>query len=324
MDTLFRTKYDSTTATNASWVLPYPVENVVSMKIASLQIPNMWYAFSEATKTNRFVVSITGLNVPPTYLPAQTYINDIIIPDGNYTGAQFVQIMNNLFQNTLNGMEFFQFTINAYTGKLMLSANQANSPTLTYTVAFDNISKYDKYYTNCIDECEYEYLQQKHAKEYYNANIKSISKTAGWMMGYHQPIYQVAWANTFVDSISQVPAVTYYATLIANSAYGNNSIWNYLYVDVDDYNKNFITNSILAQTGDSYLGVNLLGRIPIGNEELIVINDSGGDPTFKTREYLGPVRLEKLTIRLLDKFGNVIPTNGNDYSIALELQVLYN
>ena len=324
MDTLFRTKYDSTTATNASWVLPYPVENVVSMKIASLQIPNMWYAFSEATKTNRFVVSITGLNVPPTYLPAQTYINDIIIPDGNYTGAQFVQIMNNLFQNTLNGMEFFQFTINAYTGKLMLSANQANSPTLTYTVAFDNISKYDKYYTNCIDECEYEYLQQKHAKEYYNANIKSISKTAGWMMGYHQPIYQVAWANTFVDSISQVPAVTYYATLIANSAYGNNSIWNYLYVDVDDYNKNFITNSILAQTGDSYLGVNLLGRIPIGNEELIVINDSGGDPTFKTREYLGPVRLEKLTIRLLDKFGNVIPTNGNDYSIALELQILYN
>ena len=97
-----------------------------------------------------------------------------------------------------------------------------------------------------------------------------------------------------------------------------------MYVDVDDYNKNFITNSILAQTGDSYLGVNLLGRIPIGNEELIVINDSGGDPTFKTREYLGPVRLEKLTIRLLDKFGNVIPTNGNDYSIALELQVLYN
>jgi hypothetical protein len=328
MDTLFRTKYDSTTATNASWVLPYPVENVVSMKIASLQIPNMWYAFSEATKTNRFVVSMTGLNVAP-YVPSQTYTNDIIIPDGNYTGAQFVQIMNNLFQNTQNGMEFFQMTINAYTGKLTISqtylvVNQTNSPNLAYTVAFDNVSKYDKYYSTCINECEVEYLQQKHAKEYYNANIKSISKTAGWMMGFQQPVYQRTWANTFVDSISQVPAVTYYATLTATSAYGNNSIWNYMYVDVDDYNKNFITNSILAQTGDSYLGVNLLGRIPIGNEELIVINDSGGDPTFKTREYLGPVRLEKLTIRLLDKFGNVIPTNGNDYSIALELQVLYN
>ena len=328
MDTLFRAKYNSSSATNASWVLPYPVENVVSMKIASLQIPNMWYAFSEANKTNRFAVVITGMNVAP-YVPSQTYTNVMVIPDGNYTSAEFVQIMNNLFQNTQNGMEFFQVTINAYTKKLMISQknvvmNQTNSPDMNYTVIFDNISKYDKFYTHCIDECEFEYLKQQHEKEYYNANINSISKTAGWMMGYKKPIYERTWTNTWVDSISQVPAVTYYASWTAESAYGNNSIWNYMYVDVDDYNKNFITNSIIAQTGDSYLGVNLLGRIPIGNEELTIINDTGGDTTFKTREYLGPVRLEKLTIRLLDKFGSVIPPNGNDYSIALELQVLYN
>jgi len=191
-------------------------------------------------------------------------------------------------------------------------------------VIFDHIRKYDKFYTHCVDETNYEYLKQQHLKEFYNANIKSISKTAGWMMGYKQPIYERTWANVSVDAVSQVPAITYYASLVAESAYGNNSIWNYMYVDVDDYNKNFITNSIIAQTGDSYLGVNLLGRIPIGNEQVIVINDTGGDTTFKTREYLGPVRLEKLTIRLLDKFGSVIPPNGNDYSIALELQVLYN
>ena len=328
MDTLFRTKYDSSSATNASWVLPYPVENVVSMKIASLQIPNMWYAFSELNKTNRFMVIITGINVG-TYVPTQVYTNEIVIPDGNYTGAEFVQIMNNLFQNTQNGMEFFQMTINAYTGKLTLSqtylvVNQTNSPNLVYTVEFDNIRKYDKFYTHCITECEFELLKKQHAKEYYNANIHSISKTAGWMMGYKHPIYTRTWASTFINSINAVPAVTYYAALTAEAAYGNNSVWNYMYVDVDDYNKNFITNSIIAQTGDSYLGVNLLGRIPIGNEQLTIINDTGGDTTFKTREYLGPVRLEKLTIRLLDKFGTVIPTNGNDYSIALELQVLYN
>jgi hypothetical protein len=300
----------------------------VSMKIASLQIPNMWYAFSELNKTNRFMVIITGINVG-TYVPTQVYTNEIVIPDGNYTGAEFVQIMNNLFQNTQNGMEFFQMTINAYTGKLTLSqtylvVNQTNSPNLVYTVEFDNIRKYDKFYTHCITECEFELLKKQHAKEYYNANIHSISKTAGWMMGYKHPIYTRTWASTFINSINAVPAVTHYAALTAEAAYGNNSVWNYMYVDVDDYNKNFITNSIIAQTGDSYLGVNLLGRIPIGNEQLIIINDTGGDTTFKTREYLGPVRLEKLTIRLLDKFGTVIPTNGNDYSIALELQVLYN
>lgn len=328
MDTLFRAKYDMTSATNASWVLPYPVDNVVSMKIASLQIPNMWYAFSEATKTNRFMVIITGINFG-TYVPTQVYTNEIVIPDGNYTSAQFVQIMNNLFQNTQNGMEFFQMTFDTYTGKLTLSqtylsVNQTNSPNLAYTVIFDSVSKYDKFYTECFDDYDFEHLKQQHLKEYYNANIKSISKTAGWMMGFKKPVYERTWANTVINSINSVPAVTYHASLTAEAAYGSNSLWNYMYVDVDDYNKNFITNSIIAQTGDSYLGVNLLGRIPIGNDDLIVINDTGGDTTFKTREYLGPVRLEKLTIRLLDKFGNVIPTNGNDYSIALELQVLYN
>jgi hypothetical protein len=107
MDTLFRMNYNVTSATNASWVLPYPVENVVSMKIASVQIPNMWYAFSEANKSNRFTVMISGLNVAP-YDPAEVYENEIVIPDGNYLSDEFMECMNNLFKNTANGMEFFQ------------------------------------------------------------------------------------------------------------------------------------------------------------------------------------------------------------------------
>jgi hypothetical protein len=328
MDTLFRINYDSSSSTNASWVLPYPVENVVSMKIASVQLPNMWYAFSEATKSNRFTVIITGLNVAP-YIPTEVYTNEIVIPDGNYLSEEFVECMNHLFKNTENGMEFFQIAINAYTSKVMLfqtysSVNQTNSPNLTYMVVFDNHSKYDKYYSTCLyDKCELERMQHQHEKEYYNANIKSISKTAGWMMGFKQPVYNRTWANERTDLISQVPAVTYRAYLEGESSYGS-TVWHYVYVDVDDYNKNFITNSIIAQTGDSYLGFNILGRITVSSGHLTIVNDHAGDMMFKSREYLGPVRLEKLTIRLLDKFGNVIMLNQNDYSIALELEVLYN
>jgi hypothetical protein len=329
MDTLFRVNYNASSSTNASWVLPYPVENVVSMKIASIQIPNMWYAFSEATKSNRFTVMITGLNVPP-YDPAEVYTNEIVIPDGNYMSDEFMECMNNLFKNTENGMEFFQLSINPYTSKTMLQVIHAtltceNSPDLAYVVIFDDVNKYNKYLNNgCIyDECDIQRIKDEHEKEYYNANIKTISKTAGWMMGFKQLIYRRTWENERTDLISQVPVLTYHAYLESESSYGS-SIWNYLYVDVDDYNKNFITNSIIAQTGDSYLGFNILGRITVSSGQLTIINDNAGDMIFKMREYLGPVRLEKLTIRLLDKFGNVIHLNGNDYSIALELQVLYN
>jgi len=327
IDTLFRTNYDSTNSTNASWVLPYPVENVVSMKIASVQIPNMWHAFSEATKSNRFTVMITGINVAP-YIPTEVYTNEIVIPDGNYLSDEFVECMNNLFKNTENGMEFFELAINSYTSKPILFQNSAvnrdNSPDLMYIVIFDNPSKYDKYYRTCIyDECELVRLQQQHEKEYYNANIKSICKTAGWMMGFKQPVYKRTWANERVDLISQVPILTYRAYLEGESSYGS-SIWHYIYVDVDDYNKNFITNSIIAQTGDSYLGGTIMGRITVSSGHLTIINDNASDAIFKSRDYLGPIYLEKLTIRLLDKFGNLIDLNDNDFSIALELEVLYN
>ena len=328
IDTLFRTRYDSTSSTNASWVLPYPVENVISMKIASVQIPNMWYAFSETAKSNRFTVIITGINVSP-YTPTEVYTNEIVIPDGNYLSDAFVESMNNLFKNTENGMEFFQVAISSYTSKLMLfqnysAVNRENSPDMTYIVIFDNPSKYDKYYKTCIyDECELARLQQQHEKEYYNANIKSISKTAGWMMGFKQPVYRCSWANERIDLISQVPIVTYHAYLEGESSYGS-SIWHYIYIDVDDYNKNFITNSIIAQTGDSYLGGTIMGRITVSSGHLTIINDNASDQMFKSRDYLGPIYLEKLTIRLLDKFGNLIDLNDNDYSIALELHILYN
>lgn len=328
MDTLFRVNYNVTSSTNASWVLPYPVENVVSMKIASVQIPNMWYTFSEANKSNRFTVIIAGLNVAP-YDPAEVYTNEIVIPDGNYMSDEFTECMNNLFKNTANGMEFFQFSISAYNSKSMIFVNTtvtcANSPDLEYVVMFDDVNKYNKYLTNgCIySECDIQRIKDEHEKEYYNNNIKTISRTAGWMMGFKQLVYRRTWQNELVDMISQVPITTYHAYLESESSYGS-SIWNYLYVDVDDYNKNFITNSIIAQTGDSYLGFNILGRITVSSGQLTIINDNAGDMIFKMREYLGPVRLEKLSIRLLDKFGNVINLNGNDYSIALELQVLYN
>ena len=257
------------------------------------------------------------------------YTNEIVIPDGNYMSDEFVESMNNMFKNTENGMEFFELTINPYTSKLTLFQNYSivtrdNSPDMTYMVIFDNTSKYDKYYSSCIyNECELTKLQQQHEKEYYNANIKSISKTAGWMMGFKQPVYKRTWANESIDLISEVPITTYHAYLEGESSYGS-SVWHYIYVDVDDYNRNFITNSIIAQTGDSYLGFNILGRITVGTGHLTIVNENASDMMFKSREYLGPVRLEKLTIRLLDKFGNVIILNQNDFSIALELEVLYN
>ena len=52
-----------------------------------------------------------------------------------------------------------------------------------------------------------------------------------------------------------------------------------------------------------------------------MINQS--DKIFRQRDYLGPVTIRKLNIRLLNRFGDPIDINNNDFSMALELKVLY-
>ena len=40
------------------------------------------------------------------------------------------------------------------------------------------------------------------------------------------------------------------------------------------------------------------------------------------RQYFGPVRINKLRIRLLDDYGRVVNLNGGDLVISLEIETL--
>jgi hypothetical protein len=93
---------------------------------------------------------------------------------------------------------------------------------------------------------------------------------------------------------------------------------------MDDFNKNFITDSIVASTKDNYIGGNILGRVSINESFHSVMLHNASDQIFKQRDYLGPVNLSKLRIKLLDKYGNVIDLNNNDFSMSLEITKLYS
>ena len=54
----------------------------------------------------------------------------------------------------------------------------------------------------------------------------------------------------------------------------------------------------------------------------MIINDNT-NVLAKIRRYNGPVNLSKLQIKVLDKFGNVIDLNQMDYSLTLEMEILY-
>ena len=53
LDSIFRKNYNITNSTNYMVDLPEPVNNVISMELVSLEIPNIMYYISEKSKTNK-------------------------------------------------------------------------------------------------------------------------------------------------------------------------------------------------------------------------------------------------------------------------------
>lgn len=66
-----------------------------------------------------------------------------------------------------------------------------------------------------------------------------------------------------------------------------------------------------------------MARITLTSNAYTVAIDNAQDNIFKKREYFGPVKLEKMRIRLLNRFGDTIDMNENDYSFLLEVTQLY-
>jgi hypothetical protein len=95
----------------------------------------------------------------------------------------------------------------------------------------------------------------------------------------------------------------------------------YIYIALNDYQYN--NNTLNTVCFDkSILNEDIIAKIPMidGKLSLIVSDDN---PLAKIRRFTGPVNISKLHIKILDKFGTIIDLNKMDYSLTLELEILY-
>ena len=135
------------------------------------------------------------------------------------------------------------------------------------------------------------------------------STSLGWALGFR--------ANKYID------ANTYTSESTIGTA-GD----NYLFVDVDDFHSNHITDAVISvvkyNNTSSYIGNNIMARISIKSDVNTLITNDRDCCILKKRDYFGPVKLEKMNLRILNKFGEVIHLNKNDYSIVFEITQLYS
>ena len=311
IDSLFRKNYQTTKSTDFTYTLPDPINKVTSLKIASIEFPNSWYAFSTETGSNSFIITIYNCPTPPDAQEEYPLImqSTIVIPDGNYRSDLLSLCINNMFSNMRNGLEYLYFDVNEINTKCIFRMKVYGDDNRNIYL-LDSFLHSDFYFT--VD------FAMPH---------KPLYKNAGWMMGFKNSFYTVA-NNTENPkrSIDAIPFTESFFTwhLESESSYGS-SIQNYIFLEIDDFNRNSTANTFFAKTAnDTYLGNNIMGRISVTSGINTVITMDGGNLLFKTREYFGPVRLEKLHIRLIDKFGDPINLEGNDFSFMLEIEQLYS
>lgn len=86
IDTRFRDNYFKTSASDYTINLPSPLNDVLELDVAQLQIPRSWYSISEALGNNYFYADGSP----------------VVIPDGNYDASMMMQAINNITNITID------------------------------------------------------------------------------------------------------------------------------------------------------------------------------------------------------------------------------
>ena len=174
------------------------------------------------------------------------------------------------------------------------STNNYYSPNFTFTINFNTLSEQNR----------------------------PLYKNLGWILGFKKINYDVNASNTFINISDNTQKIIYKGYLKSEAPF-ESSTNNYLFIEVDDYHNNFTTDTIISMNSSTaYLGQNIMARITT-SDSVRVVNDNASDKIFKKREYFGPVKLEKMKIRLLNRFGDVLNLNKSDYSMVFEIKQLY-
>jgi hypothetical protein len=284
LNTLFREDYFGSSSTDFTIVLPYYFKNVLSLRLSSLQLPNVIYCISKFNGNNTFFIEEDSTSISGT----------ITFPDGNYNSiSDFATVLQTEINTQLGiSPDRFIVTYDTNSNKITISNTLSN-----FTIIFNESLQKVKGKKRVYNPTEGQRLQNC-------VEIEQIYKKFGWIVGYRDEAYY--------NSNSYITEGVY------NGAYPN-----YIYFVLNDYNNSQAQN-VFGMYSKSIIGDNILGMIPITSQSFYANFTNGNDFIERKREYFGPVRIQRLKVQLLNQYGDVINLNNMDYSFTLELEIGYD
>lgn len=303
INTLFREDYFNTNSSDFTVILPHYFKNVLSLRLSSLQLPNVIYCISNSNGNNTFYIEEDTTGISGT----------ITFPDGNYIDIlEFCDLLQKQINSQLSiTPDRFIVTCDTNSGKINISNNTYN-----FTMIFNTPIPEVK------ERCKTKLIPKKKLKDFIDfgnvyrsfvptegqrkqncVNLEEIYKKFGWIIGYRDEAY--------------TNSNNYTTEGVYNGAYPN-----YVYFVLNDFNNSQAQN-VFGMYSKSIIGTNILGMIPITSPNFYVNFSNGSDYIDRKREYFGPVRIQRLKVQVLNQYGEPINLNNMDYSFSLELEIGY-
>lgn len=292
-DSVSKFIYDkNNSTTDFSIMLLEPFNNVVSLKLASLEFMNSYYSVSEYLKTNIFTIKTYNLNLTTNAI-TNLYTREITINEGSYTSDAMVITLNAIFNADAN-LNMITTTYNELKGKIffLIKDPPPAPPPLGTEYAFNLI------FTISEDKS------------------RPIFLNYGWLMGFKKEEY--SFSTDYVKIATQTKEIGFNPESPLDFTGSK-----FFLLEVTDYNNN--SPAVLKyNTNDRYwFNVkDVLAKIPNVSSAYSLIFEDSSDRVFKTRKYFGPVKIQKLRIRLLDENGKLVDLNGSDIVISFEVELL--
>jgi hypothetical protein len=330
IDSRFRPNYYNTSSADQQLTLPYKFEKVINMRLASIELPLTYYAISQSLGNNAFVVNWDN--------SGGVFQNSVIvkIPDGNY------QTYNTNIPNGSGGSEIESILNGALLSSVALTPTDApyNGVTIQSDISFnlrytvDSTSGKSIFALDVsgIDPVSLASLVSSGSLNYQimfavdsngGASFNSpLPFFLGWELGYRMNVYE-SGPGSVVGSNIILPAA-----IVSEGLYYIKGP-QYIFVAIDDYNNN-VNNYYVSAYSDSINNRNILARINLSNvgntKGTYQTNETDGisSQINRSRNYFGPVNIEKLRITLYDEYGRIINLNNMDWSCSLMFECMYS
>jgi len=324
IDTRFREQYYQSISTNFNVVLPETFTKVISMRLASIEIPLSFHAISKSQGNNSFTIKFLDCSACDPSGCTDCYACDSDTLDDNESDVFLIQLPDGNYENRFSagtraafiddGINYaLKKAINLQSGEIV---NLYDTKLIRYTV--DRVSGRSVFALNKATDDGTVATTDCKCRLQINFNVntlgcidlaQNLQYTLGWQLGYRAGVYK--GASIISEGICYTVGP------------------RYIYLCIDDFNNN-VNNYFTSAFAKSVLQKDILARVNLAN---VIQSDgiykSGSDDGFSTqinrsRSYFGPVTINRLKISLLDEYGRILNLNSMDWSFALAFECCYD